>query len=296
VRNHSTSTARAIASLKAKSRWAITGTPVQNSLTDFLGLLSFLQFAPYNDPRVFDEHISNLWRTRPIEEAIDVFKRLLSCIMIRRTKAILHLPARIDKIVTLPFDNDEEQYYRNIEQPVIDMLDRDVVDSNRTRQHWTNAIQQINKLRLVCVLGVHGPSQRFEANPPIGESILTMLGARASTGGDLCGQCLQPIEYSPTSAEFGNISSAKIYYSTCEQFYCAACSVMLHYETPQPCACVPQQGVCPLLPLSSFSLTPRLSPCGRMSPSLMYLDNNPRISSKVRTLAAHVKEHQEEKQ
>ncbi|EUC41694.1 hypothetical protein COCMIDRAFT_8621 [Bipolaris oryzae ATCC 44560] len=51
IRNHKTSTAQAIAALRAKCRWAVSGTPVQNGLSDFLGLSKFLDFTPYDDPR-----------------------------------------------------------------------------------------------------------------------------------------------------------------------------------------------------------------------------------------------------
>ncbi|KAF7449421.1 HepA Superfamily II DNA-RNA helicase- SNF2 family [Pyrenophora tritici-repentis] len=124
IRNHNTSTAQAMTAIRATSRWAVSGTPIQNSLLDFHGLFKFLHFSPYDDPKVFDDAISNLWRVKPVDEAAETFKKLLSCVMIRRTKAILDLPSRDDKLMRVPFSHEEEEHYRQIEQPVVDMLDR----------------------------------------------------------------------------------------------------------------------------------------------------------------------------
>ncbi|KAJ5064931.1 SNF2 family N-terminal domain-containing protein [Bipolaris maydis] len=129
IRNHNTSTAQAITALQATSRWAVSGTPIQNSLLDFYGLFKFLHFSPYDDPSVFDDDVTNLWRVKPAEEAAEAFKKLLSCVMIRRTKAILDLPSRDDKLIRVPFSHEEEKHYRQIEQPVVDMLDHQQTSS-----------------------------------------------------------------------------------------------------------------------------------------------------------------------
>ncbi|KAH3978576.1 hypothetical protein HBI24_114000 [Parastagonospora nodorum] len=159
IRNHNTSTAQATAALQAMSRWAISGTPIQNSLLDLYGLFKFLHFSPYDDPKVFDDEISDMWRVNPVDEAAETFKKLLSCLMLRRTKAILDLPTRDDQWVRVPFSHEEQQHYRRIEQPVMDMLDRATESGSQTDVPWMTAIQQINKLRLVCNLGLSISSQ-----------------------------------------------------------------------------------------------------------------------------------------
>ncbi|EMD70133.1 hypothetical protein GGP41_000272 [Bipolaris sorokiniana] len=101
--------------LQATSRWAVSGTPIQSSLLDFYGMFKFLHFSPYDDPTIFDDDVTNLSRVRLAEEAAEVFKKLLSCVMIRRTKAILDLPSRDNKLIRVPFSHEEEKHYRQIE-------------------------------------------------------------------------------------------------------------------------------------------------------------------------------------
>ncbi|KAI8934435.1 hypothetical protein NX059_009167 [Plenodomus lindquistii] len=285
IRNHATATARAIGALDANSRWAITGTPVQNNLTDFLGLFAFLHFTPYEDPRAFDEHISELWRTRPPEEAVQTFKNLLSCIMIRRTTSILELPTRKDKIVKLPFNHEEARRYRQIEKPLLQVLEDGDNCGTESPQIWATTIQQINKLRLFCNLGIMASSRSSGFAQIAGiDARHTALAIRVSIGGDVCSQCLQPFEAASNNDMFLGSPSASVYHTTCNMLFCAACSSSLRYQSPKPCACIDGQVPCIMRPVSSDLLTPALTPHESLSPSPMVVDSGVQISSKVRAL------------
>ncbi|KAF2833695.1 hypothetical protein CC86DRAFT_461991 [Ophiobolus disseminans] len=295
IRNHNTATASAISALRATSRWAVSGTPIQNNLTDFLGLFKFLQFVPYDDSRAFDDDISALWRNCPVEEATESFKRLLSSVMIRRTKVVLDLTNREDKIMRLPFSELEKEYYQMIEQPVVDMLDQPT-DESRPSVPWMTAIQQINKLRLVCNLGTFVPSSQCGPSR-IGDidDKSAELAARFSMSGEACAHCLQPIEASPSGNELGSSTMVTIYHSTCSRFYCADCAELLQYQAPQPCDCTSGPSSCPLRHLKSLLPTPRLTPTGSLSPSPMDVDDNNDISSKVKALISQIRYHPDEK-
>ncbi|KAF2678068.1 hypothetical protein K458DRAFT_464309 [Lentithecium fluviatile CBS 122367] len=297
IRNYKTATARAIAALRATSRWAMSGTPIQNNLTDFLGLFKFLHFVPYDDPRVFDDDISNLWRSKPVEEAIDIFKKLLSCVMIRRTKLILELPSREDKIVRLSFDYLEEEHYRRVEQPVAEMLNSEAeAESNNPGTPWLHAIQQINKLRLICNLGTSAPSRQSGLiQSEGGEGTLAVLAARLSMGGETCGQCLQLVDASPSGIGLEGSASSNVYYSACLRFFCAGCAILARYQTSEPCACTDHSTSCPLRPLLPLLPTPRFTSTGDFPPSQIETDNVRQISSKVRTLVSQIQAHPMEK-
>jgi SNF2 family DNA or RNA helicase len=283
--------------LQATSRWAVSGTPIQNSLLDFYGLFKFLHFSPYDDPKVFDDDVSNLWRVKPVEEAATAFKKLLSCVMIRRTKAILDLPSREDKLIRVPFSLEEGKHYRQIEQPVVDMLDRVTESGGQTNVPWMTAIQQINKLRLICNLGVFVPTQSRCFPQPLNiDERASLMNARYSMGGESCAQCLQPIEESALGNELRGITQSQVYYSACSNFYCADCSALLRYRSPDPCACVEQPRPCQLRPLSFFSSTPRLTPTDDLSPSSMEWGHTSDISSKVWALISQIRSYPQEKQ
>lgn len=49
IRNHKSQTSEAVCKLPAKSRWALTGTPVHNKELDMYSLLKFLRLSPFDD-------------------------------------------------------------------------------------------------------------------------------------------------------------------------------------------------------------------------------------------------------
>ncbi|KAL9093836.1 MAG: hypothetical protein Q9165_003759 [Trypethelium subeluteriae] len=191
VRNFSTATAKVVASIHATYRWAMSGTPIQNSLTDFFGLLKFLRFHPYDNTQKFDDDLSKSWRSGDVEVAVERFKKLLSCIMLRRSKqSTIELPSRDDQIIRIPFSPEEKAYYRNIEQPVVELLD----DASKTRHSmgglWLNAMQQIQQLRVACNVGVGKRSLNpapMRSGIVSGDMTLDILGARLSMGATFYG-------------------------------------------------------------------------------------------------------------
>jgi hypothetical protein len=295
IRNHNTSTSQAMAALRATTRWAMSGTPIQNSLLDFHGLFKFLHFSPYDDPKVFDEDLSNVWRVKPAEEAAETFKRLLSCIMIRRTKAILNLPCRDNKLLRVPFSHEEQEYYRRIEQPVVDMLDRTTSNGSHINVPWMTAIQQINKLRLICNMGSVGPSPLSRPSPRGNDDSTAVMSTRYLMGGELCIQCFQSVEESTLGQGLLSATQTQVYFSVCNNFYCAECAALLQYHSPSPCTCMQPQP-CRLSPLAPSLSTPRLTPTDGLSPSSIDCDQNNSISSKVWALISQIRSRPGEKQ
>lgn len=297
IRNHNTSTARAVAALRATSRWVVSGTPIQNGLADFLGLFTFLRFVPYNDPRAFDDDLADLWRDRRVDEAVETFKKLLSCVMIRRTKSILDLPEREDKVVRLSFSGLEEEYYRRIERPVVEMLGQPVRGEGGAGALWLNAIQQINRLRLVCNLGTFAPLRHAPlAESGGGDRDLAVLAARLSMGGETCGQCLETFDCSPPGGTLPCPTPSSVYHSACHRLFCAGCAIALQYQAPGPCACADSPPSCPLRPLTPLPPTPSLSPTRELSPLPMDVDGSGQVSSKVRALVSQIGGFPKEKQ
>ena len=86
IRQSSTLLSRAVFALKALRRWAVTGTPIQNRLTDLASLFIFLRVHPFDDLETFKNHVVKGWKSRSDPEAVAKLKLLISSITLRRSK------------------------------------------------------------------------------------------------------------------------------------------------------------------------------------------------------------------
>lgn len=130
------------------NRWAITGTPIQNKLSDFQSLLTFLRVQPYSEQADFDEDISRPWQRGEVDGYLRL-KTLVRAITISRTKSVVKLPARKDEIHHLEFTPEERLAYENARatSQTANLSD----DQSPTT---FNALQHLNTLRLICNHGL----------------------------------------------------------------------------------------------------------------------------------------------
>lgn len=220
--------------------------------------------------------------------------------MIRRSKEnTIELPPRHDKVVRIRFTPDEKVHYRKIEQPVVTMLDDAIGTQKGMGGLWVNAIQQINKLRIACNLGIFtASSQPMQVQPKLKDKDLTLeiLATRLSMGDNACEQCLQVIVSSDSNlcSERRNISP-NAYYSSCRRLFCVSCARLFRFKSPAPCGCGARASPCPLQPLPSTQLTPRVTPIESSASPKLLQHEAPRMSSKVRALVSEIQANPTEK-
>nr|KAH0541367.1 hypothetical protein FGG08_004131 [Glutinoglossum americanum] len=170
IRNQNAVTTKAICAIQAASRWAMTGTPIQNRLTDFSSLLKFLRVYPYSDHRVFESHITDVWKTQGDEVAIERLKKLVKYLTLRRSRAAIELPERTDTIQYLDFSTWELVKYRQAESPIAEMLDDALSVGNRQSGMYMHALAKINTLRKFCNLGLSAPTLKADIESGLQDS------------------------------------------------------------------------------------------------------------------------------
>jgi SWI/SNF-related matrix-associated actin-dependent regulator of chromatin subfamily A3 len=149
--------ARAVCSLDSVSRWAVTGTPIQNKLGDLTALLKFLQVYPYLDEDKFNTDISHLWKIGKVEEAEKRLKRLASCILLRRPKSTIWLPPRRDLQQFVDLSPPERELYQTTKMSTISHIEQALSTSGKLSGTFTyaNMLQRIEAMRMICNLGVY---------------------------------------------------------------------------------------------------------------------------------------------
>lgn len=94
IKNTTTVASRACRMLHAERRWCVSGTIIQNSLDDVYALLKFLRHEPWCQHSFWKAAISSKLRSvestpEDKQQALDRVRRVLTPIMLRRTKASL---------------------------------------------------------------------------------------------------------------------------------------------------------------------------------------------------------------
>ncbi|VUC30444.1 unnamed protein product [Clonostachys rosea] len=249
------STSAATSSLKAISRWAVSGTPVQNSLADLAGLLSFLGFSPYNDPRAFDNHISQLLRSGETTEASRRLKVLCNSIMIRRSRKAIELPPREDRIIRIEFSGEEEAQYKSLEASISNGP-AEMEDNEPENSRMMPTIQLIHKLRTFCNLGLsfHHQGRKPAPTPELHDrcreaSRIMEAACDVISGIASCAECCETINFPDTDAlEAIADFCSPVYVSKCSKIFCQNCELIQTQESSTKCSCTDIKN-CPRLPL-----------------------------------------------
>lgn len=110
IRRQSTTLYRHCADIEARSRWCLTGTPIQNRLEDIGALFAFLRAEPFHSLAQFRRFICI-----PFEQGESVAKSrlvlLYDSLCLRRTKDILTLPGHSERTRELVLTDDEKRQY-----------------------------------------------------------------------------------------------------------------------------------------------------------------------------------------
>lgn len=125
IKNKNTKAAQGACALQSLTRFCMSGTPMQNGVTELYSLVHFLRIRPYNDFYRF-----NMDFTRPLKSSYDPEKArgmqklqaLLKAILLRRNKKstidgkpILTLPERTTESRHAEFSEDEQAFYSALE-------------------------------------------------------------------------------------------------------------------------------------------------------------------------------------
>jgi SWI/SNF-related matrix-associated actin-dependent regulator of chromatin subfamily A3 len=233
VRDPHTQTAKAICALKADRRWAITGAPIQNHLTDFHALLQFLGAHPYHKPTAFARDITNIWQTDP-EAAVRRLMRIITSLGLRRSRKSLDLPERVHQDTFLTFSPMELELYESLESNVMSILNQARMPNDTSTQQ--NALKGLNALRLVCNFGTLSDSKHFRSSATLNEGwgeaeAQELFDSLLTAGNTSCCKCSTNI--ASTSGPNDDWSSVPAFdvlgkesaVSECAKYLCGTCNL-----------------------------------------------------------------------
>jgi SWI/SNF-related matrix-associated actin-dependent regulator of chromatin subfamily A3 len=131
----------------------LTGTPIQNRLTNLASIFEFLKVYPFSDPKIFDAEITKPWFCGD-QQGVLRLKTLVNYVTLCRTKCVVNLPRRFDQIHHLDFSSSEQEIYDPAKIRRADMLYDAIMSGSERSGLYSNALQWLNALRLICNHGV----------------------------------------------------------------------------------------------------------------------------------------------
>jgi len=115
IKNPMSATARAAKKLPAERRMALTGTPIENRLSEFWSIVDFVNPGLLGNLKNFEEKVS-----RPIErgdeETAAKLRATIKPFVLRRTKQEVapELPAKIEQEIVVPLAEEQAKLYRQV--------------------------------------------------------------------------------------------------------------------------------------------------------------------------------------
>ena len=117
IKNHATKTTRAVKRLRSRLRFALTGTPVENRLSELWSIFDFLMPGFLGSYERFRERYE-LGIIGEDEEAAARLRALIEPFVLRRRKAdvLTDLPAKLESIRYVPLGCEQRRLYDGAEQ------------------------------------------------------------------------------------------------------------------------------------------------------------------------------------
>lgn len=217
IREQNTKQARRICSLQSTYRWCLTGTPVQNRLSDFGSLLNFIQHKEYTSSTKFEKSIIKPLKTRS-SAGLSALRDLIGQTTLRRLKSKrLSLPPRTDVMQPLQFSAREQQLYELMHEFTANSIRAAVNSGSKRVGSGVHITQLFLRLRQVCNHGIDLlPKQVTEELFSTGRSGKSDRDAISTTFSHMiCENCKHPVK----------VGSKNLFtFDDCQHVICNSCS------------------------------------------------------------------------
>lgn len=151
VKNHFTQAARAIRKIRAKNRFALTGTPMENSLTELWAIFDFIMPSYLFSQQKFQERFVKPILSEGNQEAGEDLKRHIRPFILRRMKrdVLKELPQKIETTLTCEMTDIQKDIYLAILAQARQEIDRNIREHGFEKSH-IQILAALTRLRQIC--------------------------------------------------------------------------------------------------------------------------------------------------
>lgn len=158
IKNHTTAAAKAVKVIKSRLRYALTGTPIENRLSELWSIFDYLMPGFLYGYDVFKKEIETPIVKSNDEEAMKRLQKMVGPFILRRLKedVLKDLPEKLEEYRYVQFDNKQRQLYDAQVVHMKEILARQNEDD--FNKNKLQILAEMTRLRQICC----APSLCFE--------------------------------------------------------------------------------------------------------------------------------------
>ena len=150
IKNHSTAAAKAVKVIKSARRFALTGTPIENRLSELWSIFDYLMPGFLYSYEVFRREMETPIVKHKDENASERLRKMVSPFILRRLKGdvLKDLPDKIEEIRYAKLETEQQKLY---DAQVLHM--REVIANQDAEDFQKNKLQilaELTKIRQIC--------------------------------------------------------------------------------------------------------------------------------------------------
>lgn len=145
IKNRQTQNARTLRRLKAKGRFLLTGTPIENSLDDLYSLFEFIMPGYLKKAPTGVSRDDRVWYNKQMRERVAPY-------ILRRSKSLVapELPEKIEQVVYCDMSDKQRGFYNKLQNETQqEIFDLEMANTHEGKLRLA-ALQQLLRLRQIC--------------------------------------------------------------------------------------------------------------------------------------------------
>ncbi|MBC8059999.1 MAG: SNF2 helicase associated domain-containing protein [Clostridiaceae bacterium] len=150
IKNPNSQNALSVKEIKANTRFALSGTPIENSLMELWSIFDFIMPGYLYDEKRFSVRYHKKLKEEP--EIIQELNRLIKPFILRRKKkdVIKELPDKIERTLLVTFEEEQKKVYKAYANYAVELIEKKVKDEE-FKNSKIEIFSYISKLRQLCL-------------------------------------------------------------------------------------------------------------------------------------------------
>lgn len=167
--------------LKAEKRFALSGTPVENNLSELYSLFRFLNPSMFGTLEDFNSRYGNPIQRDDDKDAKASLRRIIFPFMLRRLKrdVLKDLPERIDETIYIDMDSDHERLYEERRKYYAERIEEEIAKNGVAKSQFV-MLQALNELRQIASVPEKASNGRVSS--PKLEALVDSIGNAVENG------------------------------------------------------------------------------------------------------------------